>query len=69
MPREPGHISGSGSRIRGTVVAFTGFVGVFLLHGHIFSMTSHFLPTSYTKKHPFDNQASDIELSYFINRR
>lgn len=30
MPMEPGHLCDSGYRIRGTVVAITGFVGVFL---------------------------------------
>ena len=29
MPMEPGHESGSGYNIRGTVVAFTGYAGVF----------------------------------------
>ena len=35
LPREPGHISGSGYYIRGTVVAYTGFVGVFSLFENI----------------------------------
>ncbi len=30
MPMEPGHTSDSGYHIRGTVVAITGIVGVFL---------------------------------------